>query len=69
MKDMVALTEQILNSQDLLKKGRPGDAQPKPRQAVDIRMLFQRAETLTGKLKDNRIRTGVLLLQIKKDCF
>ena len=26
------------------KKGRPPDAQPKPRQGLDIRTLFQRAE-------------------------
>ena len=47
------------------KKGRPADAQPKPRQGFDFNAL----KHVTKKLKDNRIRTAVLLLLIKKGCF
>ena len=45
------------------KKGRPADAQPKPRQRLDIRTLVQRAETRNREIKVHQNKdNGVLII-------
>ena len=62
MKYLVALTEEILNSQDLLKKRRPADAHPKPQQGLDIRTLFQRAETRNRETEEQQNKDSSVVI-------
>ena len=45
------------------KKRRPADAQPKPRQGLNIRMLLQRAEIHNREIKgqQNKGNSGVII--------
>ena len=51
------------------KKGRPADAQPKPRQMLDIRTLFQRAETRNGEIKGQQNKDSSVVIIDEKRCF
>ena len=44
------------------KKGRPADAQPKPRQDIDIRTLFQRAETRNREFKGQQNKDSIVVI-------
>ena len=61
MKDLAALNEQILNSQDLLKKEDLMILSQNHDRGLTSECYFNALSHVTGKLKDNRIRTAVLL--------
>ena len=61
MKDLVALNEQILNSQDVLKKEDLVILSQNHDRGLTSECYFNALSHVTGKLKDNRIRTAVLL--------
>ena len=47
------------------KKRRPADAQPKPRQGLDIRTLFQRAEIRNREIKGQHNKgNNVVITQV-----
>ena len=49
------------------KKGRPADAQPKPRQGLDIITLFQRAETRSREIKGQQNKdSSVVIINLKR---
>ena len=51
----------------LSKKGRPADAQPKLRQGLDIRTLFQRAETRNREIRGQQKRdSSVAIIDLKR---
>ena len=62
MKGLVALAEQILNSQDLLKKEYLLMLSENHNRGLTSECYFNALKHVTGKLEDNRIRAGVLLL-------
>ena len=47
------------------KKGRPADAEPKPQQGLDIRLLLQRAETCNREIKgqQNKDSSAIIINQ------
>ena len=62
MKDLDALNEHT-KQPGPSKKGVPADAQPKPRHGLDIRTLFQRAETHNREIKgqQNKDSSAVII--------
>ena len=49
------------------KKGRPADVQLKPRQGLDIRLLFQRAETRNREIKGQQNKdSSVVIINQKR---
>ena len=62
MKGLVALAEQILNSQDLLKKEYLQMLSENHNRGLTPECYFNALKHVTGKLEDSRIRTGELLL-------
>ena len=70
MKDLVALRcANRTNSKHrgLSKKRRPGDAQPKPRQWLDIRTLFQPTETRNREIKGQQNKgSSIVIIDVKR---
>ena len=62
MKDLVELTEQIPNSLDVLKNEDLLMVSENHDRGLTSERYFNALKHVTGKLKDNRIRTAVLLL-------
>ena len=62
MKDLVELTEQIPNSLDLLKNEDLLMLSENHDRGLTSERFFNALKHVTAKLKDNRIRTAVLLL-------
>ena len=69
MKDLVALIEQVLNSQAPLKKKDLLMLSQNDGRDLTSEYYFSALKHVIGNLKGNRITTAVLLLLIKKGCF
>ena len=62
IKDLVALTEQILNSRDLLKQEHLPMLSQNHDSDLASESYFNALKDVTSKLKDTRIKAAVLLL-------